>query len=189
MVSRPFPVALARGKHLFPFRTEKLSPSAPMVLGSQGPGRVGRRRFIYAHEPPQGAARGVVGSLQNQAHPVLRGLRRPRPARNIRARSLRREGAARHSGASSPTDRTQAHLLVRRHDPRTPRAQPAAQRLPVRVLSRLHLAREALCIGDSARLVLVDLPVDAVVVLEQQERADQTQRPNKALHGQLCVRR
>ena len=45
-VSRPFPVALARGKHLFPFRTEPLSPSAPMVLGLKGPGRVGRRRFI-----------------------------------------------------------------------------------------------------------------------------------------------
>ncbi len=28
-----FPVAIARGKHLFPFRTEPLSPSAPMVLG------------------------------------------------------------------------------------------------------------------------------------------------------------
>ena len=46
VVSRLFPVALARGKHLFPFRTEQLSPSAPMVLGSQGPGRVGRCRFI-----------------------------------------------------------------------------------------------------------------------------------------------
>ena len=45
-VSRRFPVAMARGKHLFPFRTEPLSPSAPMVLGPQGPGRVGRRRFI-----------------------------------------------------------------------------------------------------------------------------------------------
>src|SRR5580704_14814579 len=45
LVSRLFPVALARGKHLFPFRTEQLSPSAPMVLGPQGPGRVGRRRF------------------------------------------------------------------------------------------------------------------------------------------------
>ena len=42
-----FPVAIARGKHLFPFRTEPLSPSAPMVLGPQGPGRVGRRRFFY----------------------------------------------------------------------------------------------------------------------------------------------
>ena len=47
-VSHRFPVALARGKHLFPFRTEKLSPSAPMVLGPRGPGRVGRRRFFYA---------------------------------------------------------------------------------------------------------------------------------------------
>src|SRR4030088_181747 len=37
---------MARGKHLFPFRTEPLSPSAPMVLGPQGPGRVGRRRFF-----------------------------------------------------------------------------------------------------------------------------------------------
>ena len=44
--SQRFPVAMARGKHLFPFRTEQLSPSAPMVLGSQGPGRVGRRRFF-----------------------------------------------------------------------------------------------------------------------------------------------
>ena len=46
VVFRFFPVALARGKHLFPFRTEQLSPSAPMVLGPQGPGRVGRRRFL-----------------------------------------------------------------------------------------------------------------------------------------------
>jgi hypothetical protein len=46
-----FPVAIARGKHLFPFRTEPLSPSAPMVLGPQGPGRVGRRRFFCGHCP------------------------------------------------------------------------------------------------------------------------------------------
>src|SRR5947199_8958477 len=49
VVSHRFPVALARGKHLFPFRTEQLSPSAPLVLGSQGPGRVGRRRFFYTN--------------------------------------------------------------------------------------------------------------------------------------------
>src|SRR5271154_6281663 len=53
VVSRLFPVALARGKHLFPFRTEQLSPSAPMVLGSQGPGRVGRRRFFRYAAPPR----------------------------------------------------------------------------------------------------------------------------------------
>ena len=54
LVSRLFPVALAGGKHLFPFRTEQLSPSAPMVLGPQGPGRVGRRRFIVRHGSPTG---------------------------------------------------------------------------------------------------------------------------------------
>ena len=58
-----FPVAMARGKHLFPFRTEKLSPSAPMVLGSQGPGRVGRRRFTSSHEPSRGAARRISAAL------------------------------------------------------------------------------------------------------------------------------
>ncbi len=39
-----FPAAIAAGRHLFPFRTEKLSPPAPMVLGGRPPGRVGRRR-------------------------------------------------------------------------------------------------------------------------------------------------
>src|SRR5256885_11057769 len=68
-----FPVAIARGKHLFPFRTEQLSLAAPMVLGSQGPGRVGRRRFLH-HEPPtrrlvvvNGSARGpgAAGSARS----------------------------------------------------------------------------------------------------------------------------
>src|SRR5215207_1376082 len=45
-VSKPFGGEIARGKHLFPFRTEPLSLSAPMVLGGQPPGRVGRRRFF-----------------------------------------------------------------------------------------------------------------------------------------------
>ena len=36
-------VAIARGIHLFPFRTEKLSLVTPMVLRNSG--RVGRRRF------------------------------------------------------------------------------------------------------------------------------------------------
>src|SRR5580765_1556745 len=60
--SRNISVVIARGTHLFPFRTEQLSPSAPMVLGSKGPGRVGRRRFsCRAREPPFGAARDVSG--------------------------------------------------------------------------------------------------------------------------------
>ena len=39
-----FAVATAVGTHPYPSRTRKLSPPAPMVLGSRGPGRVGRRR-------------------------------------------------------------------------------------------------------------------------------------------------
>ena len=39
-----FMVAIAPGFHLFPFRTEKLSPSTPMVLPNGG--RVGSRRPI-----------------------------------------------------------------------------------------------------------------------------------------------
>ena len=67
MVSHRFPVVMARGKHLFPFRTEQLSPSAPMVLGSQGPGRVGRRRFSRrGREPPRRAARGVSGDPERR---------------------------------------------------------------------------------------------------------------------------
>src|SRR3954453_5399967 len=55
--SHSFPVVMARGKPLFPFRTEQLSPSAPMVLGPKGPGRVGRRRFDQYRRAAQRAAR------------------------------------------------------------------------------------------------------------------------------------
>src|SRR3982751_2518619 len=53
--SRKLSVAIARGKHLFPFRTEQLSPSAPMVLVLKGTGRVGRRRFIFERAAPRAA--------------------------------------------------------------------------------------------------------------------------------------
>ena len=38
------PVVIAAGNHPFPFRTRKLSPPAPMVLGEESPGRVGHCR-------------------------------------------------------------------------------------------------------------------------------------------------
>ena len=38
---------MAEGNHAFPYRTRPLSPPAPMVLGPQGPGRVGRRQAGY----------------------------------------------------------------------------------------------------------------------------------------------
>src|SRR5262245_64855282 len=47
---------IAAGVHLFPFRTEKLSPPAPMVLGGQPPGRVGRRRITLT-KPAMGRLR------------------------------------------------------------------------------------------------------------------------------------
>src|ERR671928_777369 len=37
-------VVMAKGKHPVPFRTRKLSPSAPMVLRGRPRGRVGHRR-------------------------------------------------------------------------------------------------------------------------------------------------
>src|SRR5438093_2382355 len=58
--SRLISVAIARGKHLFPFRTEPLSPSAPMVLGGQPPGRVGRRRLLRSR--PRGGFFSFSGS-------------------------------------------------------------------------------------------------------------------------------
>ena len=49
-------VAMAEGLHLFPFRTEKLSPPAPMVLPGRPGGRVGRRPLNHAKSPgPEGA--------------------------------------------------------------------------------------------------------------------------------------
>ena len=53
-----FPVAVARGKHPFPFRTRQLSLAAPMVLHRRRCGRVGRRRdpagprWVHAHRGP-----------------------------------------------------------------------------------------------------------------------------------------
>src|SRR4029079_12026734 len=61
-VSQDFRWRIAKGKHLFPFRTEQLSLSAPMVLGGQPPGRVGRRRFFLEHEP--GHLAGLVALLE-----------------------------------------------------------------------------------------------------------------------------
>ena len=43
-----FPVTMARGFHLFPFRTQQLSLFAPNVLGWTRPGRLGRRRNSFS---------------------------------------------------------------------------------------------------------------------------------------------
>ena len=66
-------MAIVAGFHLFPFRTEKLSPPAPMVLHTRG--RVGSRRLFF--RKPLGAIPGasvVVRPLcWDRASPVLSG--------------------------------------------------------------------------------------------------------------------
>jgi hypothetical protein len=57
----------------------------------------------------------------------------------------------------------------------------------MRVTSRILPARYAIVYGRLDALVPIDLPVDLVVVLEQQERANQTQPSEKALAERWCV--
>ena len=97
-----FPVAIAWGKHLFPFRTEQLSPTAPMVLGSQGPGRVGRRRFLHrraAHWAARRRSEARRRAAALSAAPGVRGARSAWPcggARDRRVPVRRRCGYAVH---------------------------------------------------------------------------------------------
>ena len=203
MVSRFFPVALARGKHLFPFRTEKLSPSAPMVLGSQGPGRVGRRRFLHTGRP-HGRPVCVLGWLAGvlrfrPREPEVLATLDHRPSRLARAeplvpRARRVSGRVgvrdRRPPAGERRQRAQAHLLACHHGSWTPRNALNAQRCPVRVIAgRRRPPRLRRCASSAEVPVPVDLPVDVVVVLEQQERADQLQRSVESLLRSRRVRR
>ena len=107
----PLSVVIARGPHLFPFRTEQLSPSAPMVLGPRGPGRVGRRR---SSEPVPFAGRALLcsGSFVGPGHSpdrarqrdrvaLHRGLRGPQAPRSALRRHLR---AQRRGGRQRPRE-------------------------------------------------------------------------------------
>src|SRR6476620_6343000 len=101
---------MARGKHLFPFRTEKLSLSAPMVLGSQGPGRVGRRRFTCTKGRPPGRP-FVVKQRRRIAVPLKRRSAADRSTRAVRlggrgqALAVGGGRAARAGGAARAPDR------------------------------------------------------------------------------------
>src|SRR5258706_10417190 len=114
-VSTPFGGEIARGKHLFPFRTEPLSLSAPMVLGGQPPGRVGRRRS-FSKSRPQGrlffwvesARKGgsfarsrrvdLPGGIGREARRRCGPARRPGRAGGAARRTRGRSGAARSRG-------------------------------------------------------------------------------------------
>jgi hypothetical protein len=47
-------VMMAERPHLFPFRTQKLSSPAPIVLGTGVPGRVGRCQDLNLKSTPKG---------------------------------------------------------------------------------------------------------------------------------------
>ena len=91
-VSNLFGGEIARGKHLFPFRTEPLSLSAPMVLGGQPPGRVGRRRS-YLRAAPEG--RLFFYPLAAGGPPRLESLERAKRPDAAASRPDRGDGAER----------------------------------------------------------------------------------------------
>ena len=62
-----FSAVIAEGSHLFPFRTEQLSPPAPMVLQGQPCGRVGRRRIIVTKARELQSSRAFV-VVRDSAH-------------------------------------------------------------------------------------------------------------------------
>ena len=63
-------MAIAKGIHLFPYRTQKLSPSAPMVLGGRPPGRVGRCRIsIYSSVAQRWSTRLLTEGLLVRVQP------------------------------------------------------------------------------------------------------------------------
>ncbi len=94
---------MARGKHLFPFRTEQLSPSAPMVLGPQGPGRVGRRRFLLQKSRPARAALLRRGRRRRLA-PRWCALCVAPTVQGLRAVAFSRVASRRRPARASPTD-------------------------------------------------------------------------------------
>jgi hypothetical protein len=124
VVFRVFPVALARGKHLFPFRTEQLSPSAPMVLGPQGPGRVGRRRFLQQSDTAalrggrcRWGARGESHRAPVAASRVARPHAGPGRGAHAGARPCRRARASRTGGRGASAGRPDAPARARAATP------------------------------------------------------------------------
>jgi hypothetical protein len=65
------PVAIAKRTHPFPFRTRKLSSSAPMVVGGPPPARVGRCRALNGGLAQLGEhlpyKQGVGGSIPSSS--------------------------------------------------------------------------------------------------------------------------
>src|SRR5699024_8587385 len=134
---------MAKGKRPAPFRTRKLSPSAPMVLRGRPRGRVGHRRTsislwaatnVAAHTHFQGASQHEGLSMNDQSEHAGDD-RRPGPADGRPGRQ--RKDARRPSGGTGPrgsgTERGNARAPRRSssgpgHSPRAPKAGPGGDR-------------------------------------------------------------
>nr|AQS30349.1 hypothetical protein [uncultured bacterium] len=79
-------VMIARRSHLFPSRTEQLSSSAPMIVGPQGPAKVGRRGD-YAPKIP-GPLRGWTVLLSSRTRWAESSAERQNPSRVLCAQSI-----------------------------------------------------------------------------------------------------
>jgi hypothetical protein len=91
-----FPAAIARGKHPVPFRTRKLSLSAPMVLRGRPRGRAGHRRNTpFKRADPIGSALFCVDTSS-------RGGAKSRASGLIQGASARLLGARRWEVRGSP---------------------------------------------------------------------------------------
>ncbi len=135
LTSQSFPVAMARGIHLFPFRTEKLSPSAPMVLGPKGPGRVGRRRIqrrrvgAFGRRPVRRPAPVSGGVLRRRGGDQRHVEALEAPAGHVDDRQAAVAGAAPRRGARRASRRRRRGRRQRgsRRRARTPRRPPGCR--------------------------------------------------------------
>ncbi len=99
---------IARGKRPVPFRTRKLSPSAPMVLHGRLCGRVGRRRTtIHRKEPPHPGRLFSASTGQRSSSPT------PVTDHPPSGRSLARP----ERGRAAPTGGAPLHLPSARTSP------------------------------------------------------------------------
>jgi hypothetical protein len=133
---------MAEGSHPFPYRTRKLSPPAPMVLGRRLPGRVGRRRISPREGRPPGRPSSRIGSRQcsrGRKYPGSPCHRRPPVAaspapttggvvdavRAVRRRAV--DGAVRHADRADRDGRgpTPGKALGARDNRANPRATAA----------------------------------------------------------------
>ena len=102
-----FSAVIAEGSHLFPFRTEKLSPPAPMVLQGRPCGRVGRRRISVTEARDSRESRAfVVSGMRGLG--CWTGIDRRDPWRTAPSR-LRGSLAAGPCGSAT----SQAHLAMK----------------------------------------------------------------------------